>query len=202
MRLQKKLELSSKKQLGKLIVITGPSGAGKDSVIEGLREEKCQFGWAITTTSRPKRKGESEGKPYYFVSKKKFEGMIAEDAFLEWARVYENYYGNTKAEIEKQRIRNQVVMLKIDPQGARTVKRLYPESRIVFLRPARIENLKKRLQDRGTDSKEVIARRVLTAKEELSDTSYVDYIVYNRQNKLDEAVEEVAEILGCSNGKK
>jgi len=181
--------------MAKLFVISGPSGAGKDSVIEGLVKENLDFNWVVTTTTRPMKPGESEGHPYHFVSKEKFEEMIKNDELIEWALVYDNYYGPQKKDVQKLLQVDKLIIFKIDCQGAKTIKGKFPETKVIFIIPPSIEILEKRLRTRGTDSEEVIQRRLAEAKKELSTLENWDYVVKNEEGKLEETVKKVKEII-------
>lgn len=181
--------------MGKLFIITGPSGAGKDSVIFRAKEQGLDFAQVVTTSSREIRAGESEEHPYHFVSEKEFRKMIDSGEMIEWAEVYGNLYGSSKKEVEDRLSENDVVIVKVDPQGARTFKKLMPEAVSIFIMPPSYEYLEKRLVNRETDSKEVIKQRLETARKELENLLDWDYLVVNEEGKLDEAANEVKEII-------
>jgi guanylate kinase len=180
---------------GKLFIITGPSGVGKDTVIQGLEKTGLKFAWVITTTTREPRIGESEGKPYYFVSREIFEKMIKENKFFEYAEVYGNYYGGTFKEVEKKLMENEIVFLKVDPTGVAAVKSNIPEVYTIFIAPPSFEVLKQRLISRGTDSPEAIEKRLLQVKKELELSKNFDAIVVNEEGMLDETVAKVKKII-------
>jgi len=181
--------------MGKLVVITGPSGAGKDSVTFKTKELGLEFGQVITTSTREMRPGESQGFPYYFVDKTAFEKMKEQNELAEWAEVYNNYYGCTKKEVEDKTANNNIVIIKVDPQGARTYKKIYPNALTIFIMPPSYEYLEKRLINRDTDSKESIKIRLNIARKELENLLDWDYLVVNEEGKLKEAAEEVIEII-------
>ena len=181
--------------MGKLFVITGPSGAGKDSVIFKSKELGLQFGQVITTSSREARPGESEGFPYYFISKEEFEKKKDTNELIEWAEVYGNYYGCTKEEVENKLKEHDIVVVKVDPQGARTYKKMMPDATTIFIMPPSYEYLEKRLVNRETDSAEVIKKRLSVARKELENLLDWDYLVVNEEGKLQEAAEETVEII-------
>ena len=181
--------------MGKLFIITGPSGAGKDSVIFRAKEQGLDFAQVITTSTREIRAGESEGHPYHFVSEEDFKKLIDTDGMIEWAKVYGNYYGSSKKEVEDKLSENDIVVVKVDPQGARTYKKMMPEAISLFIMPPSYEYLEKRLVNRETDSKEVIKQRLETARKELENLLDWDYLVVNEEGKLDEAASEVKEIV-------
>jgi guanylate kinase len=179
----------------KLFVISGPSGVGKDTVIEGLRKFNLQFSWVITTTSRKLRKGECEEKPYHFVSPQKFQQMIKVGELIEHAGVYGNNYGTSYAALEEAFQKSDLVILKNDPQGAKTVKREIPQAVVIFILPPSLETIEKRLRHRGTDSEKVIQQRVAATKQDLADLAFVDYQVVNPEGHPEKAAAEVAEII-------
>ena len=181
--------------MGKLFIITGPSGAGKDSVIFRAKEQGLDFAQVITTSTREIRAGESEGHPYHFVSEEDFKKLIDTDGMIEWAKVYGNYYGSSKKEVEDKLSENDIVVVKVDPQGARTYKKMMPEAISLFIMPPSYEYLEKRLVNRETDSKEVIKQRLETARKELENLLDWDFLVVNEEGKLDEAASEVKEIV-------
>lgn len=182
--------------MSKLFIISGlpSSGSGKDSVIEGLKKQ-IEFNWVITTTTRPMRSGEKQGYPYHFVSKSEFEKMRDQGEFLEWALVYGNYYGNSRQAVEQALKGDGPVVLRIDCQGVRTYKKLMPESIVILITVSSIKVLEKRLRDRGQDSEEVIQRRLVAAKKELDNPPPYDYMVVNKQGKLDKTVKKVKKII-------
>ncbi|MFA6146182.1 MAG: guanylate kinase [Patescibacteria group bacterium] len=181
--------------MSKLFVISGLSGAGKDSVIEGLKKENLDFNWVITTTTRPMRSGESEGNPYHFVSKEEFEQMIKNDELIEHALVYGNYYGPQKKDVEQLLQLDKAILFKIDCQGAKTIKGKFPEAKVIFIVPPSIEVLEKRLRSRGQDSEEVIQERLAETKKELATLDNWDYVITNEEGKLEETVEKVKKII-------
>ena len=186
---------NQKEGLGTVIVITGPSGAGKDSVLDRARELGLEAAGVITTSTRPMRMGEAEGEPYYFISREEFEKKIEGGEMLEWAEVYGNLYGSTKEEVERVRKQTPVVTLKIDPQGARAIKEMMPEVQTVFIKPPTIEFLEQRMRKRATDAEEVILKRLEVAKEEMEHLEQWDHVLLNDEGKLDEASQELMSII-------
>lgn len=182
---------------GKLFVVTGPSGAGKDSVIEKARAKGLSFATITTTSTRPMRPGESEGNPYHFLSREEFETKIDRGEILEWAEVYGNLYGSTRTSVEEALQKNNLVIIKVDPQGARTFKKMIPTAKTIFIKPPSLEYLEKRLINRATDSPEVIKKRLETASSELSDLSSWDFVICNNEGDLDKAAEELMQIVGA-----
>lgn len=181
-----------------LFIVSGLSGAGKDSVIEGLRQEKgVKFRWVVTTTSRPMRPGESEEHPYHFVSAADFEKMIDEGRFIEHAMVYNNHYGVQFRDLEQALESGEPVILKIDYQGVETVKGKFPEATVIFIIPPSMEILEQRLKLRGTDSDEVIRGRLAEANQELAAVEQWSHVikVVNEEGRLSETIQKVKDII-------
>jgi guanylate kinase len=182
----------------KIFIITGTSGAGKDSVIEKIKEKNLEFEWVKTTVSRPMREGESEGNPYYFVTPAQFKEKIEKGEMIEYALVYGNYYGCEKKEIERCLATGKPVIWKVDIQGVPIIKKHYPDSVCVFISAPSFEVLEKRIRGRGKDDEETIQKRMKTAKTEMKDANenpLYDFVVVNEENRLDETVEKVVEII-------
>ncbi len=180
---------------GSIFVVTGPSGVGKDSVIEGLRESGLQFGSVITTSTRAQRDYESEGHPYYFIDRPTFEAKIAAGEMIEWAEVYGNLYGSTRSEIDRVKQLYDIVIIKVDPQGARTFQNMLPEAKTIFIVPPSVNVLEKHLMRRASDSPDVIAKRLASAREELDHQDQWDYVVLNEEGKLEDTIARFKEIL-------
>jgi guanylate kinase len=164
---------------GKLFVIAAPSGAGKTSLVRALMERRPALRFSISYTTRKQRPTESDGHDYFFVDKAEFERMVAAGEFLEHARVFDNYYGTSRAQVEQLLDLNQDVLLEIDWQGAQQIRRALPECRSIFVLPPSRAALEQRLRNRGTDSDEVIARRLRDSIADLSHWNEFDYIVIN-----------------------
>ena len=173
-------------QKGMLVVVSGPSGAGKGTICQEIRKRNPAIFYSISATTREKRVGEVDGVHYYFMERSKFEKMIADDEFLEWADVYGNYYGTPKKPVFEALARGQDVILEIDIKGARQVKKSYPEGVFVFILPPSIAILEERLRKRGTDREEIIAKRMAMARDEIANCEWYDYLILN--DKLDAAV--------------
>ncbi|HHY43030.1 MAG TPA: guanylate kinase [Thermoanaerobacterales bacterium] len=164
---------------GMLIVVSGPSGVGKGTLCNMLIDSVENLFLSISATTRPPRAGEIDGQNYYFMSTEVFEDKIKKGEFLEWAKVYNNYYGTPKDKVFKQLREGKDVILEIDIQGAAQVKRNYPEGVFIFISPPSIDELKKRITKRGTDSADSIELRVKCAAEEIKAALEYDYIVLN-----------------------
>lgn len=177
----------------KLVVVSGPSGAGKDTIVSRLLGMDSDFSLSVSATTRAPRGAEVDGKNYYFLSTEDFLSKIENDAFIEYAKYGSNYYGTLKSDVE-QRIRNgKTVILVIEVNGAANIKRLYPGALSIFIMPPSPEVLENRLRKRQTDSEDAIVKRLDIAKTEISRSTDYDYIVIN--DDLDRAVAEAHEII-------
>jgi guanylate kinase len=164
---------------GKLFVIAAPSGAGKTSLVRALMQRRPALRFSISYTTRTQRPTERDKHDYFFVTKEEFERMRDAGEFLEHARVFDNYYGTSRQQVEQLLDAGQDVLLEIDWQGAQQIRRALPECRSIFVLPPSREALEQRLRGRGTDSDEVIARRLRDSLADLSHWSEFDYIVVN-----------------------
>ena len=179
---------------GILTVVSGFSGAGKGTVMKQLLAQYPQtYALSISATTRTPREGEVHGREYFFVSREEFERMIAEDALIEYACYVGNYYGTPRAYVEEQLSRGRDVILEIEIQGARKVKKRFPNTLLLFVSPPSAEVLKARLTGRGTETSEVIAQRLARAAEEAEGMEDYDYFVVN--DLLEECVEQVHRIV-------
>ena len=179
--------------LGNLFIVSAPSGAGKTSLVRALMERDPDIAFSVSHTTRPPRPGEADGRDYHFVDVATFERMIEEGAFLEYARVFDNYYGTSRAEVERLLAAGKDVFLDIDWQGARQVRSAWPEAVSLFILPPSREALEARLRGRGTDSEEVIARRMAQAVDEASHYREYDYLIIN--DVFETALEDLAAIV-------
>jgi guanylate kinase len=164
---------------GCLYTIVAPSGAGKSSLVAALLEKDPTIRLSISTTTRPARPGEISGREYYFVTREKFEQLSLASEFLEQAEVYGNLYGTSKRWIEATRAAGDDVLLEIDWQGARQVKRIFPDMSFIYILPPSIDVLRERLVKRGKDTPEVIERRLAAAREDLRHVHQADYVIIN-----------------------
>ena len=185
---------------GNLIVISAPSGAGKTTIVKRILKEDEYVSFSISYTTRKMRDGEVDGKDYFFVDEETFKNMIDEDEFLEWAKVYGNYYGTSKTFVNKILEGGKDVLLDIDVQGARQVKEKDKDATLIFIIPPSFRELERRLRGRGTDSREVIEKRLKIAKSEIMEYKIYDFLVIN--DMLDEAVLNVRKIIDAMRFKR
>ena len=180
---------------GLLFVLSAPSGTGKDTVISALRKRGLNFHVVASVTTRAPRSGESEGNPYHFVSKEAFDRMIARSELLEYANVHGNWYGQPVRPIRDNLRAGRDVLLKIDVQGAATIRKKVPGAIYIFLVPGSVEELVERLTQRQTETEAERLRRLADAHKELAQRDHYDYVVVNRQGHLQEAVEDLRAIV-------
>lgn len=176
-----------------LLVVSGPSGVGKDTVVRRLRALHGEVKFSVSATTRAPREGEQDGVDYYFLTKEEFERRIEENALVEHACYCGNYYGTLRSELELRMERGEPVVLVIEVEGAGNIKRLYPGCATVFILPPSIEALRERLIGRGTESAEVIERRLKRADEEMALAPSYDFNVVN--HTPDQCAEEIYAIL-------
>ena len=181
------------KQRGELIVLSGPSGVGKSTVIAELLSNRRDIHFSVSFTTRQPRVGEEHGVNYYFVSREEFERMIEADELLEYAQYVENYYGTSIKVIEEQLQRGVDVLLDIEVQGAAKVREKCPEAVCIFIIPPSLEELSRRLRKRNTDSEDVIAQRLAKAREECRECMKYDYLVVN--DNVVSAAQQILSIL-------
>jgi guanylate kinase len=178
-----------------LIVISGPSGVGKDSVVQRMKERGFPVHFVVTATDRPPRPNEVHGRDYYFYTTAEFEQMIARGEFLEHARVYGQHKGIPKAHVRQALDSGQDVVMRVDVQGAGTVKGLIPEAVTIFLTCESEEELIARLRERRTESEEALMCRLETTRQEMAQIPDFDYVVVNRHSALDNTVDDVMAII-------
>jgi guanylate kinase len=180
---------------GLLVVISGPSGAGKGTICKKLKEQMQDLKVSVSATTRKPREGEVEGESYFFIEEEDFIKKINNDEFLEYAKVYGNYYGTPKKEVFKQLEDGNDIILEIDIQGALQVKKNYPRGVFIFILPPSLTELQNRIEGRGTDSKEVILKRMQSAYDELNYAFEYDYVVLN--DEVQAAVDKIKCIINA-----
>ena len=178
-----------------LIVISGPAGVGKDSLIQRMKERGCPFHFVITATDRPPRPGEVHGVDYFFLTTEEFLRLKREGELLEHAVVYGQYKGVPKQQVREAMASGKDVIMRVDVQGAATIQRLVPDAVLVFLVASSDAELEQRLRARGCDSPEQIARRIAMAREEMKRLTEFDYVIVNRDGELDQAVDAVVAVI-------
>ena len=185
------------KQKGILTVVSGFSGSGKGTVMSRLLSAHPEYGLSISVTTRAPRQGEEDGREYFFRTKEYFEQMIENDKLLEYAQYVDNYYGTPREYVQRQLDEGRDVILEIEMQGARQVKRRFPEAVLVFITPPSIEELENRLRGRGTETEEVIRGRLAQAAKEAEAMEDYDYILPNEDGGADKCAEDLHRII-CS----
>ena len=178
-----------------LIVISGPSGAGKDTVMQRMQERGLPFHFVVTATTRPKRANEVHGKDYFFVSKEEFAHMIDEDELIEHAIVYGDYKGIPKQQVREALSSGKDVVMRIDVQGAETVRKMAPEALMIFITTNSEEELVQRLETRKTETADSLAIRIATARKELKRVEAFDYVIINHDFHLDATVDTIRAII-------
>jgi guanylate kinase len=178
-----------------LIVLSGPSGVGKDVTLTRMKELGCPFHFVVTATDRPQRPGEVHGVHYYFVSSEEFAAMLERDELLEHAVVYGQNKGIPKSHVRQALASGKDVIMRLDVQGAATVRRIVPDALLIFLMAPSEGELIRRLKERKTESSEGLKRRIATAREEMKWLPEFDYVILNCDGQLDEAVEQIMAII-------
>lgn len=178
-----------------LIVISGPSGVGKDTVLEEMKSRGLPFHFVITATTREPRSDEIDGVNYFFLSEDEFAKMIEEGELLEYAVVYQDYKGIPKSQVRKALASGKDVIMRIDVQGAETVRKLAEDALLIFLSPKNDEELINRLKNRNTETKESLKLRIATTRQEFKKIDLFDYIVVNQDNHLAETVDVIESII-------
>ena len=178
-----------------LIVISGPSGVGKDSVVQRMKERDFPFHFVVTATTREKRESETNGKDYWFVSKDEFARMIEANELIEYAIVYGDYKGIPKQQVREALASGRDVVMRLDVQGAATVRKLASEAVLIFLTTQNEEELVERLKSLKTDTAEDLSLRIATARQELKRAAEFDYVVVNADSHLKQTVETIIAII-------
>ncbi len=179
---------------GVLLVLSGPSGTGKGTVCKVVRDSLGDnLAYSISATTRKPRTGEEHGREYFFFSKEEFEALRDQNGFLEWAQVYDNYYGTPRAFVEEVLASGRDCILEIDPQGALQVRKATSEAVLVFIAPPSLEELRARLTGRGTEAPEEVEKRLSCAEAELAYSNQYDYLIVN--DEVEKAAEKMKAIL-------
>ena len=184
-------------QTALLIIISGPSGIGKDTVVQGLKDRQRPFHFVITATSREPRKNEEHGVDYFFYSKEKFEAMIEAGEFLEHAWVYSDHKGVPKSQVRQALETGEDVVMRLDFQGAKTVREMCPDAILIFLTAKSKDEWLDRLKSRRSETDEELALRIRTAKHEYESLDIFDYIVVNEHGKLDHTLDVIESIINA-----
>ena len=180
-----------------LIVLSGPSGVGKDAILARMKESGYPLEYITTVTTRPRRPAERDNVDYHFISLEKFQEMVESGELLEWAEVYNNWYGVPKETVKKALDRGQDTIIKIDVQGATTIKKIIPQAIFIFLIPPSVEELVTRIKQRRTESAFDLALRIRIAEKEIEQLPLFDYVVVNRPGEIDQAVSEIKAIIAA-----
>lgn len=178
-----------------MIVISGPSGVGKDSVLRAMKNSELPIHHVVTVNTRAPRPDEKEGVDYFFVSREKFEDMIAHEELVEYSHVYDDYKGVPKSQIQDALDSGKDVVLRLDVQGAEKIKNIYPQAISIFLLPSNQDDWYKRLGGRRLGNEKDLDKRILTVKDELVKAREFDYLVINEQNKLTQTVQMIEAII-------
>jgi guanylate kinase len=178
-----------------LIVISGPSGVGKDSVLEVMKSRGLPFHFVVTATTRAPRPDERDGVDYFFLSQDEFARMIDEGELLEYAVVYQDYKGIPKSQVREALASGKNVIMRIDVQGAESVRKLAKDALLIFLTPQNEEELINRLEKRNTETMESLKLRIATARQEYNKIEIFDYVVVNKDERLDETVDNIEAII-------
>ena len=185
--------MENNSRVGNLFVVSGPSGAGKGTLLSQVIERIPDAWVSVSATTRSPRPGEIEGVHYFFLDTDHFKSLVEQDGFLEWAQVHDNFYGTLKQSVVDHMNAGDQVILEIDVQGALQVRKALPEAHLVFIEPPSLEELERRLRQRGTETKDVISSRMKTAEVELAQKMEYDIQVVN--DDLERAVDELVEVI-------
>lgn len=178
---------------GLLIVVSGPAGVGKGTVVSLVRKRDVDVVFSVSATSRSPRPGEVDGVNYFFTTRERFQDMIRNDELLEWVEYCGNYYGTPRAYVESELRSGRIVLLEIDVEGANNIKRQYPQCVSVFIMPPTLEELRSRITKRGTEPPEMIEKRLQRAENEMRYSSEYDYIIVN--HTVEEAADRFLDII-------
>jgi len=191
----KNSEITNQRKIPNLFIITGPSGVGKDAILNLMKKQYTSNHYVVTVTTRNKRDNEINGKDYVFVTNQQFQQTINSDEFLEWAIVYNNKYGVPKNQVEQALSENKNVVIKTDVQGAKTIKKIMNEAKTIFLNPPDISKLAEHLNSRMSESKESFRLRMETALLEIESRNEFDYVINNQEGKIEQTLEKINDII-------
>ena len=186
---------------GLIVVISGPAGSGKGTVVKALRRKLPDLGLSVSATTRSPRPGEVDGEPYYLITKEEIERRIATGEILEHTVYCDNYYGTPKSELERISAEGKDIIFEIEVNGAIQVKKLFPEAVAIMLLPPSAKLLESRLRGRGTETEEVIKNRLKRAREELKLLHHYDYLVVNGEGMIDDCAELIVDIISAEHSK-
>ena len=178
-----------------VIVISGPSGVGKDAILNRLKERRYPFTFITTVTTRSRREKEKNQVDYHFISQDEFQGLLNNKGLLEWANVYGNWYGVPKEPVKQALRKGQDVIIKVDVQGAANIKKILPEAIFIFILPPSLNELSKRLTKRCTESPSDLSLRLKTAEAEMQQICNFDYLVMNPCDDIDSAIQDILAIV-------
>ena len=193
--INKNSQITNQHKSPNLFIISGPSGVGKDAILNLLKKQYTSNHYVVTVTTRNKRDNEINGKDYVFVTNQQFQQTINSDEFLEWAIVYNNKYGVPKNQVEQALSENKNVVIKTDVQGAKTIKKIMNEAKTIFLNPPDISKLAEHLNSRMSESKESFRLRMETALIEIESRNEFDYVINNQEGKIEQTLEEINDII-------
>jgi guanylate kinase len=178
-----------------VVVVSGPSGVGKDAILNRIKERQYPFKFVTTLTTRRQRANEKHQVDYHFVSADEFQDLLKNQGLLEWAEVYGNWYGVPKGPVKEALSEGRDTIIKVDVQGASNIKKILPDAVLIFISPPSLEELSKRLCQRRTESAEDLALRLNTAEKEMQQISSFDYVVLNPCNAVDKAIDDILAII-------
>lgn len=178
-----------------LIVISGPSGVGKDALLSRMKEMGHPFFYAVTATTRPQRPGETDGVDYHFLTRVQFMEMIETGELLEWANVYGNLYGIPRKPVQQALTQGKDVIVRVDVQGAASIRRIAPEALLIFLSPPSMEELERRLRERKTEATADLELRLKTAQREMETLPSFDYVAVSQKDGVDLAISQIQAII-------